>query len=132
MKYLLDTNICIYLINGNETLKKKVKEIGIFSLSVSNATLAELYFGAYNSKKVDANLKRIDEFKKNLTVYSDNNTSAEAFGRFKSKLRSEGKIIEDFDILIASIAFVNNCILVTNNPNHFERIDELKIENWVE
>ena len=132
MKYLLDTNICIYLINGNETLKKKVKEIGVFSLSISNATLAELYFGAYNSKKVDANLKRIDEFKKNLTVYSDNYASAEAFGRFKSKLRSEGKIIEDFDILIASIAFVNNCILVTNNPNHFERIDELKIENWVE
>lgn len=132
MKYLLDTNICIYLINGNETLKKKVKEIGVFSLSISNATLAELYFGAYNSKKVDANLKRIDEFKKNLTVYSDNDSSAEAFGRFKSKLRSEGKIIEDFDILIASIAFVNNCILVTNNPNHFERIDELKIENWVE
>lgn len=132
MKYLLDTNICIYLINGNETLKKKVKEIGIFSLSVSNATLAELYFGAYNSTKVDANLKRINEFKKNLAVYSDNAASAEAFGRFKSKLRSEGKIIEDFDILIASIAFVNNCILVTNNPNHFERIDELKIENWVE
>ncbi len=132
MKYLLDTNICIYLINGNETLKKKVREIGVFSLSISNATLAELYFGAYNSKKVDANLKRINTFKKNLTVYSDSDISAEAFGRFKSKLRSEGKIIEDFDILIASIAFVNNCILVTNNPNHFERIDELKVENWLE
>ena len=131
MKYLLDTNICIYLINGNETLKKKVKEIGVFSLSVSNATLAELYFGAYNSQKVDANLQRINEFKKNLTVYSDNNASAKAFGRFKSKLRSEGKIIEDFDILIASVAFVNNCILVTNNPNHFERIDELNVENWL-
>jgi len=132
LKYLLDTNICIYLINGNETLKKKVREIGVFSLSISNATLAELYFGAYNSKKVDANLKRINTFKKNLTVYSDSDISAEAFGRFKSKLRSEGKIIEDFDILIASIAFVNNCILVTNNPNHFERIDELKVENWLE
>lgn len=131
MKYLLDTNICIYLINGNETLKKKVKEIGVFSLSVSNATLAELYFGAYNSQKVDANLQRINEFKKNLIVYSDNNASAKAFGRFKSKLRSEGNIIEDFDILIASVAFVNNCILVTNNPDHFERIDELNVENWV-
>jgi len=131
LKYLLDTNICIYLINGNETLKKKVKEIGVFSLSVSNATLAELYFGAYNSQKVDANLQRINEFKKNLIVYSDNNASAKAFGRFKSKLRSEGNIIEDFDILIASVAFVNNCILVTNNPDHFERIDELNVENWV-
>ena len=112
-------------------MKNKVKEIGVFSISVSNATLAELYFGAYNSKKIDANLKRINEFKQKLTVYADNAASAEAFGRFKSKLRSEGKIIEDFDILISSIAFVNNCILVTNNPNHFERIDELKIENWM-
>jgi len=131
LKYLLDTNICIYLINGNETLKKKIKEIGVFSLSISNATLAELYFGAYNSQKVDANLQRINEFKKNLIVYSDNNASAKAFGRFKSKLRSEGNIIEDFDILIASVAFVNNCTLVTNNPNHFERIDELNVENWL-
>ena len=132
MKYLLDTNICIYMLNGNEVLNNKVKEIGVFSLSVSNATLAELYFGAYNSQRVDANLKRINIFKKNLTVYSDNNSSAEAFGRFKSKLKSEGKIIEDFDILIASVAFVNNCILVTNNSNHFKRIDGLKVENWLE
>ncbi len=131
MKYLLDTNICIYLLNGNEILKEKVREIGVFSISISNVTLAELYFGAYNSRKVDANLKRIDLFKKNLTVYSDSDRSAEAFGRFKSKLRSEGRIIEDFDILIASIASVNKCILVTNNPNHFERIEGLKIENWL-
>ena len=132
MKYLLDTNICIYLINGNEILKKKICEIGLFSLSISNATLAELYFGAYNSQKVSANIKRIEAFKKNLNVYSDSDISAEAFGRFKSKLRVQGKIVEDFDILIASIAHANECILVTNNPDHFERIDELEIENWLE
>ena len=132
MKYLLDTNICIYLLNGNESLKKKVSEIGVFSISISNATLAELYFGAYNSKKIDANLERIRLFKKNLIIYSDSNDSAEAFGRFKSELKSGGNIIEDFDILIASIAITNNCILVTNNPKHFERIEGLQIENWLE
>lgn len=132
MKYLLDTNICIYLLNGNESLKKKVSEIGVFSISISNATLAELYFGAYNSKKISANLKRVHLFKHNLIVYPDSNDSAEAFGRFKSKLKSEGNIIEDFDILIASIAFTNNCILVTNNPKHFERIEGLQIENWID
>jgi tRNA(fMet)-specific endonuclease VapC len=57
----LDTNICIYLINGEEKLRKKIKEIGIYSISISNATLAELYFGAYNSKKVNVNLERIDK-----------------------------------------------------------------------
>jgi len=132
LKFLLDTNICIYLLNGNEILKKKISEIGVFSLSISNATLAELYFGAYNSQNFDANIKRIKAFKKNLLVYSDSDISAEAFGRFKSKLKTQGKIIEDFDILIASIAYANECILVTNNPSHFKRIDELKIENWLE
>jgi len=132
LKYLLDTNICIYLLNGNEKLMKKVRDIGVFSLSITNATLAELYFGAYNSKKVNANLERIRTFKKNLTVYSDSGSSAEVFGRFKFKLKEEGKIIEDFDILIASIAFVHDCILVTNNPGHFERINKLKVENWFE
>jgi predicted nucleic acid-binding protein len=67
-----------------------------------------------------------------LRVYSDSDTSAEAFGRFKSKLKAHGKIIDDFDILIASIAYANECILITNNPDHFERIDEIKIENWME
>jgi len=130
LKYLLDTNICIYLLNGDETLKEKVKEVGLFSLAISNATLAEIYFGAYCSKKVEENLKRIAVFKKHLTVYSDSEESAKIFGKFKSRLKSQGKIIEDFDILIASIAFTNNCILVTNNPKHFQRIQELQIENW--
>ncbi len=124
-------NICIYLLNGDQSLKKKVREIGIFSLVISNATLAELYFGAYNSKNLEENLKRITVFKKHLTVYSDSEKSAKIFGKFKSMLKSEGNIIEDFDILIASIAFTNNCILVANNPKHFQRIKELQIENWL-
>jgi tRNA(fMet)-specific endonuclease VapC len=120
------------LINGNEKLKSKISEIGVFSISISNVTLAELYFGAYKSKRVDANIERIREFKRNLTVYSDSDASAKVFGQFKSKLMSEGKVIEDFDILIASIAYTNNCVLVTNNPDHFIRIHKLKVENWFE
>lgn len=131
MKYLLDTNICIYLLNGDKSLEKKVKETGVFSLAISNATLAELYFGAYNSKRIEENIKRIKVFKKHLAVYSDSEKSAEIFGKFKSRLKAEGRIIEDFDILIASIAFTNDCILVTNNPKHFERIEELQAENWL-
>ena len=130
MKYLLDTNICIYSLNGDKSLEKKIRKIGVFSLAISNATLGELYFGAYNSKKVEENLKRITVFKNHLTVYPDSEESAKIFGKFKSRLKSEGDIIEDFDILIASIAFVNNCILVTNNPKHFQGIKELRVENW--
>ena len=131
MKFLLDTDTCIYLLNGNQSLKKKVEEVGVFSLAISNSVLAELYFGAYNSKKIEDNLKRINLFKKNLTVLSDSEESALRFGKIKADLRTKGKIIEDFDILIASIAIVNSCILITNNTDHFERIDDLQIENWL-
>jgi tRNA(fMet)-specific endonuclease VapC len=131
LKFLLDTDTCVYLLNGNPSLKKKVEEVGVFSLAISNSVLAELYFGAYNSKKVEDNLKRINLFKKNLTILSDSEESALRFGKIKADLRSKGKIIEDFDILIASIAIVNSCILITNNTDHFERIDDLQIENWL-
>ena len=131
MRYLLDTNICIYLINGDNSLKEKVKEIGVYSLGISNATLAELYFGAYNSEFTNDNLRNVADFKKNLTAYSDSNESAELFGKIKSELKRSGNIIEDFDILIASIAMANDCVLVTNNPRHFERIEKLHTENWI-
>ena len=75
MKYLLDTNTCIYFLNGNESLKKKFGKIGVYSLSISNCVLAELYFGAYRSKKVEENVKHIELFKKNLTVLSDSEES---------------------------------------------------------
>jgi tRNA(fMet)-specific endonuclease VapC len=130
-RYVLDTNTCIYLINGNATLMKKVREIGVYSIGISNATLAELYFGAYNSQYVEANLLRIAKFKKNLSVYSDSHESACRFGQIKAHLKSRGLLIEDFDILIASIALVNDCILVTNNLSHFQRINDLRLENWL-
>lgn len=131
MKYLLDTNTCVYLLNGNEILKRKVKEIGVYSLSISNCVLAELYFGAYNSKRVEENLGRIDLFKKNLSVLFDSEESARLFGKIKADLRTKGTIIDDFDILIASIATANNHILVTNNTGHFERIEGLTIQDWL-
>jgi tRNA(fMet)-specific endonuclease VapC len=111
---------------------EKIRKIGIFSIGISNATLAELYFGAYNSEYIKANLQNISVFKRNLTIYSDSSDSAQIFGRTKAKLKKSGHIIEDFDILIASIAIINDCILVTNNVHHFERIEEIKIENWLE
>jgi len=132
LKYLLDTNICIYLINGNDPLIARVKKTGVFALGISNATLGELYFGAYNSKYIEANLHNISIFKRYLTIYSDSEDSAKLFGKIKANLRKTGNIIEDFDIYIASIAIENECILVTNNISHFERIDSLQIENWLE
>ncbi|HIJ86435.1 MAG TPA: type II toxin-antitoxin system VapC family toxin [Desulfuromonadales bacterium] len=131
MIYLLDTNICVYLINGNKQLMQKVHEIGSPNLAVSNAVLAELYYGAYNSAKVKYNLVTIEAFSKHLTIFPDSVESARLFGRIKADLKLQGRPIEDFDILVASIAIANNCILVTHNTNHFSRISDLTVEDWL-
>lgn len=131
MKYLLDTNICVYLLNGNIVLKNKIAQVGLSSVVVSNATLSELYFGAYNSTKVAENLQRIALFKKNLGILSDSEESAMLFGSIKVDLKLKGCMIEDFDILIASIAIANRCIIITNNNKHFSRIEDLSLENWL-
>ena len=92
---------------------KRVKDTGVFSLGVSNTTLAELYFGAYNSKYIKINLHNISVFKKYLTIYSDSEYSAELFGEIKSNLKKTGNIIEDFDIYIAN-NFIDTDYAITN------------------
>ncbi|MBI4382823.1 MAG: type II toxin-antitoxin system VapC family toxin [Nitrospinae bacterium] len=131
MKYLLDTNTCVYLLNGDPSMEKKLAEVGVYSLALSNSVLAELYFGAYKSQKAAANIKRIELFKKNLVVLPDSEESARIFGKIKAELRSKGKAVDDFDILIASIALANDCTLIANDTD-FGKIKGLRVENWRE
>ena len=131
MIYLLDTNICIYLLKGNQGLIEKSRAIGPSSLAICHSVLAELFFGVYHSEQVDKNLVRLGLFKAPLMLLAENEQSACLFGIWKSKLRKEGKPIDDFDLLIASVALANDCTLVTNNSAHFERISDLRLENWV-
>ena len=130
MTYILDTNICIYLLNGNKNIESKIKSIGIYSVAITYSILAELYYGAYNSGRVKENLSRIDEFKKNLIIFQECAESAALFGKIKSQLKSAGNLIDDFDILIGSIALANDCTIVTNNESHFNRIKKLRLVNW--
>ncbi|MCD6336107.1 MAG: type II toxin-antitoxin system VapC family toxin [Candidatus Latescibacteria bacterium] len=131
MSYLLDTDICIYWLNGREEIKRKVKEVGENDLNMAIITLGELRYGAYYSERGDRNLKRIDDFLGKIKVIPLNEASMDKFGQIKADLRRQGKVIEDLDMLIASVAIVKDCILVTNNTNHFKRISGLKLENWL-
>ncbi|OPX25461.1 MAG: twitching motility protein PilT [Candidatus Latescibacteria bacterium 4484_107] len=131
MSYLLDTDICIYWLNGREEIKRKVKEVGENDLNMAIITLGELRYGAYYSERVDRNLKRIDDFLGKIKVIPLNEASMDKFGQIKADLRRQGKLIEDLDMLIASVAIVKDCVLVTNNTNHFKRIAGLKLENWL-
>jgi tRNA(fMet)-specific endonuclease VapC len=132
MKYLLDTNMCIYWFKGINGVDHRIESLDIDDVAISAITLAELLYGAYNSSNIEKNLSRIKVFEDAVNVLSLDRECLEQFAKIKSKLKSDGKILDDFDILIGATAIKNDCIIVTNNIKHFERIEGIKIENWIE
>jgi tRNA(fMet)-specific endonuclease VapC len=130
MKYLLDTNICIYFLNQEKRITEKMNQIPTDDMAISIVTIAELQFGAFNSNKIKENLERIKYLRSIIKIINLNTVITEEYAKIKSNLRKSGNIIDDFDILIGAIAVVNNLILVTNNQQHFNRIDNIIIENW--
>lgn len=130
--YVLDTNTCIYWLKGREEIRRKIEQVGTDNLRMTVITLAELRYGAYNSQKVEENLKNIDDFLRKVRVLFLSEDAADKFGKIKADLRGAGQIIDDFDILIAAITLSNDGVLVTNNIEHFKRVERLKYENWLE
>jgi tRNA(fMet)-specific endonuclease VapC len=124
--------MCIYWFKGKSGIDIKMESVDIDDISVSAVTIGELLYGAYNSANVDKNLSRIQVFEESVNVLPLNRECFEVYAKIKAKLRSEGKLLDDFDILIAATALVNDCIIVTNNVKHFKRIENLVIENWIE
>ena len=130
MKYLLDTNICVYWLNGDKAIEDKAIQVGLNQIAVSFISLSELYYGAYKSQKVKQNLSAIKNLESKLKKVESNKEICESFGKLKSELEKEGNIIDDADLFIACCALKTNRVLVTNNERHFSRIKGLKLENW--
>ena len=130
MSYLLDTDMCIYWLNGQQSVKDKLLAAGWQQIAISVITQAELYYGAYNSSRVAENLKRADDFVKQLPIAPLRKATLKRFGALKAQLRQSGQPLPDFDLLIASVALIENRILVTNNTRHYQRIPDLQSENW--
>jgi predicted nucleic acid-binding protein len=86
-----------------------------------------LLYGIYNSNKISQNKEKILPFLDNFKILQFDKKASEIFAKLKTKLKKQGKIIADMDLMIASIAISNKAILYTNNLKHFNRIDELKI-----
>ena len=131
MKFLLDTNICIYLIKRNhpEIFLKLIK-IGFDNIFLSTISLAELEYGIANSKKSQESHVALLEFTIPFGVLDFTNSAAHCYGRIRKELKDKGQPIGELDMLIASIAMANNLTLVTNNEKEFNRISDLRIENW--
>ncbi len=136
MNYLLDTNICIYIIKKSpEQVLKKLESItnseGKDEIYLSAVTVSELYYGVEKSSQSEKNLEALKGFLTLFQVIDFDHASAEAFGRIRSYLERKGTIIGPYDLQIASIAIAHNLTLVTNNTKEFARVDGLSLENWV-
>ncbi len=130
MSYLIDTDIIIYSIKGNEVVHKNFLKYQNYPKSISIVTYGELLFGAKKSQNVDKNLAVVYRIKELFPVIGIDKPIIETFSGIKLSLRKEGNPIDDMDLLIASTALTLNLTVVTNNEKHFKKIKGLKLENW--
>ena len=129
--YLLDTNTCIFLKNKKPPHVLERLQLAIAKgVCISSISVAELQYGVYNSEKIEKNRISLIEFLAPFTIIDFNDDDAELFGRLRSRLKKEGKVIGPYDLLIASQAIARDLILVTNNTAEFSMLHELKIEDW--
>lgn len=132
IKYSLDTNIISYLLKGNLTIAERIrKEINDGNKIVFNPIS---YYEVYRGLKYIESQKKLDEFKSLCESFGMLEIKIDTFelaAKYYVELKKAGKIIEDADLLIASNCIINDVVLITNNVKHFERINELKFENWI-
>lgn len=133
MKYYLDTNICIYFLKGiNENIRSRLLEKHPDDIKICSIVKAELLYGAEKSIKKEENLKNIGEFLFPFQIVPFGENDSYSYAKIRSDLEKEGRIIGPNDLLIASTVLKNDGILITNNVKEFERVKNLKIENWTE
>ena len=131
LKYLLDTNIVIYVIKRKPLEALKVFNKNANRMAISAVTLAELIYGAEKSAHVEKNLNVIEDFISHLEVLPYDIAAAQHYGQIKAFLERAGQPIGVNDSHIAAHARSHGLTLVTNNISEFKRVPNLALENWV-
>lgn len=124
---LLDTNAVIALQNGDTAFLKLIEDNPEILLPAP--VVAELYYGAYNSSKVDENIKVIERLVSENTILNCDADTGKLWGQIRRQLKVKGRPIPENDIWIAAIALQYNLILITNDE-HFSEVKNLKTETW--
>ncbi|MCZ7392623.1 MAG: PIN domain-containing protein [Candidatus Methanoperedens sp.] len=130
--FTLDTDIVIEILRGNQKAIKKMKSLPQNTLiCITGLTVYELYKGVLSVRntKLESDVRKFIESVEVLQLDSDIEKAA---GEIYVYLRKKGELINDADILIAATVLANNSVLVTNNEEHFKRIESLKLENWLQ
>jgi tRNA(fMet)-specific endonuclease VapC len=130
-RYLLDTNICIYIRQKRpEEVLRRFRKLRLGEAVLSVITYGELLYGAAKSEQRVEGLERLRELVHFLPALSLPETAAEAYGTIRAELESKGELIRNNDLWIAAHAVAEGLTLVTNNEREFRRVRGLKIQNW--
>ena len=131
MRYLLDTNICIYIVNNRpEGVRKRFAFAAVGDVGMSVITYGELTWGAEASSKARENLQRLRAFARIVTPLDLPSDAAGHYGEIRAALQKKGAPIGPNDLWIAAHARAAGLILVSNNEREFRRVARLKVENW--
>jgi len=131
MEYLLDTNICIYIIKKKPAeVFEKFKNLALGDVGISSITLAELQYGIAKSSSPEKNREALEKFLTPIEIIDFGYEATVEYGKIRAELEQKGIPIGPLDMLIASHAKSLDVVLVTNNVREFERVADLKIENW--
>ena len=131
MIYCLDTDILIEYLRGSEAIKRRIESLtDKDSLGLIWLTFYEFFKGIFLSGKLEEE-KFLQEMRQTCIILEPSYEAAKIGGQIYAALKKEGKLINDADILIASVVKAHEAVLVTNNEGHFSRIEGLKIENWL-
>ena len=133
-QYLLDTNICVFLLRGQYDIDKKLDKVGLEHCYISEITEAELKYGAELGRRKDLKqrIEQLDEFLSALKILPISN-AIDLYASEKARLRVTGTPADDdFDLLIGCTAVVNDMVMVTENLKHFKNLTGIQLENWIE
>lgn len=132
MRYMLDTNICIYIVKHKpESVYRRLMKIRPEDVCISSITYSELSYGVEKSEQKDRNRLALTLMLSNIEILEFDTAAAEEYGNIRARLEKSGTPIGSLDMLIAAHAKASGCTLVTNNLKEFSRVEGLKAENWV-
>lgn len=132
MKYLLDTNICIYIIKKKPlSILEQLKKTTIEDIGISTITLAELEYGVAKSQHIEKNQKALTAFLSPFEICPFDDMAAEVYGKLRATLERQGTPIGSMDLMIAAHALSLRLTLVTHNTREFNRVKNLNVETWL-